>query len=83
MAKQRGRLRKQIKRVGNKFVRQFDNGIMEIHRAVIEEIPLFSCSFSAIKPPAMPVRMKCFSFKKNTSIASMRVATKRTSEQRR
>ena len=44
---------------------------------------LFCCSLSAIKPPAMPVRMKCFSFKKNTSNANMRVATNRISEQRR
>ena len=39
------------------------------------------CSFSAIKPPAMPVRIKGFSFKNNTSNANMRVATNRISEQ--
>ena len=37
----------------------------------------FFCSFSAIKPPAMPVRMKCFSFKKKTSDATIDVATNR------
>jgi hypothetical protein len=44
---------------------------------------VFICSFSAIKPPAMPVRIKGFSFKNNTSNANMRVATNRISEQRR
>lgn len=44
---------------------------------------VFCCSFSAKKPPAMPVRMKSFSFKNNTSNANMRVATNRISEQRR
>jgi hypothetical protein len=38
---------------------------------------LFECSFSVKNPPALPVRVESFSFKKKTSNATIDVATNR------
>ena len=43
---------------------------------------LFGC-LSAKKPPAKPVRIKSFSFKKKTSSVTIDVATNRIMKQRR
>ncbi len=45
--------------------------------------PVFIGCLSANKPPAKPVRIKSFSFKKKTSSVTIDVATNRIMKQRR